>query len=336
MRSTRRSLVVLIFLISSFAFAQQPILTDAQRDDLTGPVKSVSTSVAVSGIRWQQPGGPSLVTPIWCQECAYDYDGTRTKSGQTVDGIFRGQTIWLVRDANGHVTDRLVTDAVTGQLQSHITMGPFGKTGLTNYVRGKADFRQTFGYDQYGNFSDLITFDGAGNQQAQLHITSTKDGQITERWVRGKNGQLDWDQTFDPETKVEHYTTFDDFGKVNLTWTVSRGNLISFWEPSDSPQHGDNFNERVGNNDVDNYACQSDGGCEVSHVHYEYADPKRHNLKSAEWRDSRGDLRFAAYYKYEMDSAGNWTYREVWVWTPELGERALNETDFRTITYWQK
>ena len=336
MRSLWYVFVLFLVVRASAASTQAQNPTDAQHDELAGPVKSVSTSIAVSGIQWRQPGGPSLVTPVWCRECEYDYDGSRTKSGQTVDGIFRGETIGLVRDANGHVVDRLFTDAVTGQLESHDVMGPFGRTEQTNYVRGKADVRQTFGYDQYGHFSDLITFDAAGNQQAHLHIGAEKDGTITERWARGKNGQLDWEQTFDPETQVEHLTTFDEFGKVELTWTVSRGDLISFWELSDSPRQGwDNLSEHVNDNDVDNYACQN-GKCEVSHVHYEYVDSEKHNLRSAEWRDSDGQLRFAAYYKYEMDSVGNWTYREVWVWTPELGERALSETDLRTLTYWQK
>jgi hypothetical protein len=337
MRCLRYFLLLAFFTFAFPTAAQEQILTDAQRDDLAGPVRSVSTSITSSGIQWRQPDGPSLVATVPSRDCEYDFDGSRTKVGQTVDGIFRGQTIWLVRDANEHVTDRLVTDAVTQQLESHDVMGPFGKTEQTTYMHGKPDVRQTFGYDQYGHFSDLITFDAAGNQQAHLHISSEKDGTITERWTRAKNGQLGWEQTFDPETLVEHLTTFDEFGKVKLAWTVSRGNLISFWEPSDSPsQPWDNFNEYLGDNDVDNYACQNDGKCEVSHVHYEYVDSGKHNLRSAEWRGADGQLRFAAYYKYEMDRLTNWTYREVWVWTPELGERTLYETDFRTITYWRK
>jgi hypothetical protein len=64
--------------------------------------------------------------------------------------------------------------------------------------------------------------------------------------------------------------------------------------------------------------------------------PQKRNPISAEWRDSEGNLLFAAYYNYEMDSFRNWTYRQVWVWTPDLGDRALYETDFRGIAYWQK
>ena len=197
--------------------------------------------------------------------------------------------------------------------------------------------RQTFTYDEYGQVRDMVSFDGAGKLEAHILTLRDKAGEIVERSVSRKDGELDWQQTYDPETQVERFTSFDQLGKVNLAWTVFRGNLISFWEPSDSRmQRGDNFNEHVGDDDVDNYACQNDGRCQVSHIHYEYLDAEKHILRSAEWRGSDGQLGFATYYKYQIDSSGNWTYREVWVWTPELGEQTLSETDLRAIKYWQK
>lgn len=85
------------------------------------------------------------------------------------------------------------------------------------YTIGKLSWRQTFGYNQYGNFSDLLSFDEKGNQQAHLHISTNKNGVITERSGWGRNDRLDWQQTFDPETQVEHFTKFDEFGKAKLT-----------------------------------------------------------------------------------------------------------------------
>ncbi len=70
-------------------------------------------------------------------------------------------------------------------------------------------------------------------------------------------------------------------------------------------------------------------------VHYEYLDGDKHTPRSAEWRDSEGNLKVAAYFNYEVDSFHNWTYRQVWVWDPDLSERTLSEIDFRAITYWQ-
>jgi len=86
--------------------------------------------------------------------------------------------------------------------------------------------RQTFSYDQYGHLQDMISFDGAGNYEARMFTRSDKTGGIMERSVWGKNGELDWQQTYDPEIQVERLTSFDHLGKVILTWTVFRDNLV--------------------------------------------------------------------------------------------------------------
>ena len=172
--------------------------------------------------------------PIWCRDCEYDYDGTRTQSGQVVDGVFHGEIVGLVGGADGRVTDRIVTNAASGQLERHDVLAPFGKTVQSFYTIGKLSLRRTFGYNQYGNFSDLLSFDEKGNQPAHLHISTNKNGVITERSGWGRNGRLDWQQAFDPETQVKHLIKFDEFGKAKLTWMVFQGNLVTFWEPSDS------------------------------------------------------------------------------------------------------
>jgi hypothetical protein len=337
MRSLLSVSVLCLVAGTSVASAQEHIPTDAQRDGLIGPVKSVSTSILSWGVQWRQPGGPTLKEPIWCRDCEYAPDGFRTKEGQVVEGVFHGTRLRFVRDTNGQVTERFVFDASTGQLYRHDIVGPFGSTERVSYSAGKITMRQTFTYDEYGQVRDMVSFDGAGKLEAHMLTLRDKAGEIVERSVSRKDGELDWQQTYDPETQVERFTSFDQLGKVNLAWTVFRGNLISFWEPSDSRmQPGDNFNEHLDDDDVDNYACQNDGRCQVSHIRYEYLDAEKHILRSAEWRGSNGQLGFAAYYKYQIDSSGNWTYREVWEWTPELGERTLSETDLRAITYWQK
>ena len=329
--------VFVLLVVSAFcASAQESNRTDAQLDGFAGPVKSVSSNILRSSVKWQQPGGPILVTPIWCRDCKYDPDGTKTKSGSVVDGRFFGEIIRLVRDANGRVTDRFVTETL-GLMARHDVIGPFGKTEQTLYVRGKLESRGFFSYDEYGHISDWISFNGTGQQVGRTFTNTVKDGTIVERSVWGKDGGLTWQQTYDPETQVEHFTTFDPMGRIKLTWTVIHGKLLSFWEPQESPsQFGDNFSENLGDGNFDKYVCQNDGRCEISRIHYEYLDSTKRNPISAEWRDSEGNLLFAAYYNYEMDSFGNWTYRQVWVWTPDLGNRALYETDFRDIAYWQK
>ncbi len=324
-----------VFTIS--AFAQRQNLTDAQRMDLAGPVKSVSTAATRTDVVWQQPGGPALIIPILCSECAFDPDGNQTKSGQMSDGSFHGEIIRLVRDGKGHVTERVIEDASTGEMIRHELDGSFGKTEESSYLHGELQSRVIFNYDQYGHMIDQLTLDAAGDQEAHTTVKTNKDGDDTEQWDWGKDGQLILHvrQTFDPKTNVEHFTSFNSFGAVDLTWSIIAGKLSSFWQPQGAPsQYGDNFSEDIGNDTSENYACHSGGNCEVSRIHYVYLDPKRRNPLSVEWRDAAGNLRVASYYEYEIDAHGNWTRREIWVWSAALGESKLYETDFRSITYW--
>jgi hypothetical protein len=333
MRSRRCSLALLVVVVTFIVSAQSQ--TDAQMDGLDGPVKSVSSAVTRSDAKWQQPSGPLMVAPIWCRDCEYDPDGTRTKSGQLVEGKFFGEVVRLIRNAKGDVTDRYAYGP-SGDLQRHEVMGPFGKTELVVYVGGRLYGRQTFAYDEYGHVRDWVGFDAAGKSDGRTMTVTNKDGTVTRRSVYDKSGELSYEQTFDPAGEVDHFTTFDESGKTNLTWTVVHGKLTSFWERADSPsQFGDSFTEPEGKGNEDNFSCHSDLSCDVSHVHYEYLDGNKHMPQSAEWRDSEGNLKLAAYFEYEVDAHRNWIYRRIWVWNPDLGERTLFETDFRAIAYWK-
>jgi len=335
-------LCLFVVLSASLAIAQEEKKegrkTDAQIDGLAGPVRSVASQVTSSGVQWLQPDGPTMVLPIWCRDCEYDPDGTRTASGQMADGKFLGSVMRLVRDGDGNVTERFTDDARTETLQSHEFMGPFGRTELTVYAGGKSKSRETWAYDPYGHVAEFRAFDGAGKLQTHTSMKTDKDGTMTEALEWTNDGQLQMQQTFDPETQTEHYTMFDELGRVKLTWMFSHHKLVSFWEPSDSPrrQFGDNFNEDVGDHTMENYACHSDLQCDISRVHYEYANGNTRNPVSAEWRDETGNLKFGAYFEYGLDSFQNWTSRRVWVWNRELGESTLFETDSRLITYWDK
>ncbi len=204
--------------------------------DLAGPVKSVSTAATRTDVVWQQPGGPALIVPVLCYECAFDPDGNQTKSGRIFDGSFHGEIIRLVRDGKGHVTERVIEDASTGGMIRHELDGPFGKTEESSYLHGELQSRVVFNYDQYGHMIDRLTLDGAGNQEAHTIVKTNKDGQDTEEWDWGKDGELILHvrQTFDPKTNVEHFTSFNQFGSVDLAWTIIAGKLSSFWQPQDA------------------------------------------------------------------------------------------------------
>jgi len=336
MRSLPCSFTLLLAL-TPLTFSQTQLKTDAQMDGLSGPVESVSSTVTQApNVKWQQPGGPTLVAPIWCRDCEYDPDGSKTKSGQMVEGKFFGETIQLVRDGNGQVTARYAYGP-SGTVQRRETMGPFGKTDAKFWVGGKLRGRSTFAYDEYGHMTDWVSYDPQGKFDGHILFVTDKDGTRTRESVYQKNGELSYEQIFDPETQTDHFTTFDEFGKVKLTWTVVHGKLASFWElpNSKTAQFGENFTEPAGEGSYDNYSCHSDLQCDVSHVHYEYLDGDKHTPLSAEWRDSEGDLKLAAYFDYQLDSLHNWTRRRVWVWNPDLGQRTLSEIDTRAIAYWK-
>ncbi|MGO9337811.1 MAG: hypothetical protein ACLPY1_09915 [Terracidiphilus sp.] len=323
--------------------APQTPKTDAQLDGFLGPVKTVSTTIKRSGLQWTQPSGPAMVFPVQCQDCTYDPDGVKTISGQVAEGKFFGQIIALQRDGSGRMTGSVVTNASTGLVDREEVIGPFGKTEEYDYLDGKLNWLQTYVYDQYGRMSDALTVDSLGNQISHTLTKTTRDGEVIETSVWGENDELDWQQTYDPETGMEHFTTYDESGAVKLTWTFNHGKVLSFWEwqePDQKPeqqQFGEGFVEDAGNGNRDNYCCHSDGHCERSRVHYEYLDQaKKRNPTSVEWRDESGNLLYAAYYEYEVDSAGNWTHRRVSVFPSNQGDPALYEEDWRTIDYWQQ
>src|SRR5579871_1447397 len=116
MRSSRLVVLGSLVAVAPLGLAQGKTQTEAQQDGLAGRVKSVATLVERSNVEWQQPSGPTLVFPLVCHDCEYSADGYRTRSGEVVDGKFLGQTMTLQRDANGHVTEIVGNDAVTGDV----------------------------------------------------------------------------------------------------------------------------------------------------------------------------------------------------------------------------
>ena len=310
--------------------------TDSELDGLDGAVKSAATTVTRSPVKWTDPNGIALIVPIRCLDCADDPDGTKTLSGQSVDGAFAGQVIMVSRDGNGHVTGKVISDSTTEQPVEQDVMGPFGKTEVTFYQNGKPCGQQKISYDQNGHQSEFLSLDCEGKQQGMQETRSNKDGQWTQRTYWGKEDEMIALETYDPETDQQHFTSFDRAGAVKLTWIYRHGEVISFWEVPESKGHfGDFFFSKKDNGDRDSYQCQTDH-CDRSRVHVEYLDTAKRYEKSAERRDVEEHTMFGAYYEYELDSAGNWTARRVWVTSSEIGERTLYETDARTIEYWNK
>lgn len=327
----------LSLIVAVVAGAQEKHKTEAQTDGCEGPVRTVATHVEMAGVKWQQPGGPSLIFPVTCRDCEYDSEGYRTRSGQTIeDGRFLGENIQLTRDSLGHLIARTRVNASDGKTIEHDTMGPFGPVEET-YSTDSPVARSTKTYDSLGHLSEWLSFDAAGRLVSRQTIRTNPDGQWTERATWGKNGELTYRETYDPETDFQRFESYDDSGAVKVSFTFSHDKVQTFWAASEEPnQFGSSFTSNRGHGDVDRFLCRKDSGCEVSHVHYTYADSTKRNPTSVEWYDPEGTLLYASYYKYEFDDQHNWTKRTIWVLSPDTSGHALYETDTRVIAYWDR
>jgi hypothetical protein len=315
--------------------AQTPKRTDAERMGFAGAVQTVSMVTDRSDLVWDEPDGPALVDSTSCFECEFDRDGNQIKSGRIIDGTFYGEVLHLLRDGQGHVIERIAENPSTRGVVRHEFDGPFGKTEELTYGNGELQNRVLVTYDGYGHMSESLTLDSAGKQTNRTQVSTDKDGNYSEQWNWGKEGEFGGHtrQTVDAVNDLTQFTSFDESGSVTLTFTFVGDKLAFFWErPESSGQLGDNFVAGE-NGTFDNYDCHS-GSCTRSRVHYVYLDPKDRNPESAERSDASGNLLYAVYYEYEMDSHRNWTRRKVWAWSTKLGDRKLYESDSRSITYW--
>jgi hypothetical protein len=320
-------------LLADVTTAQQKQKTDAEQDGFQGPIRSVSTQIDQAKVNWQQPSGPSLVWPIYCRVCEYDPDGTRTKNGQiTPDGEYIGEDIKIVRDEAGHVIERTRIGS-DGKVFEQEKDGPFGP--VENIYPHGPIARTTRSYDSLGHLSEVLSFDAAGQQVSRSAIRTNPDGQWTEHADWGKTGQLTYRETYDPDTDFQRFESYDDSGVVKIAFTFSHNKVQTFWAATGEPnQFGSGVTANKGNGDIDDFSCHKGGECDVSHVHYTYADSTKENPTSVEWRNSEGVLLYAAYYQYEFDEHHNWTKRTIWVLSPEIPQPTPYEADIRTIAYW--
>lgn len=327
-----------LLMLAALAAAQQKTRkTDAQQDQLNGPVRSVSTQVVSAPVKWIEPGGRILVTPVWCRDCDYDEDGNRTRAGQVQpDGKFIGEDIEYVRDGEGHVVERTRISTIDGKVFERDKFGPFGPVEET-FSNGGSAVRSTMSYDRLGNLAEWLTFDANGQVASRSIARTNPDGQWTERATFGKDGHLQYRETYDPETDLQRFESYDEAGAVQVTFTFSHGKIQSFWEATDAPnQYGQDSSTDLKDGKADSFSCHKDGTCDVAHIQYTYADSAHQFPATAEWRLAAGKLLYATWCEYEFDDQHNWTKRTVWVLSPEIPERALYETDTRTIRYWAK
>src|SRR5579863_1999841 len=177
-RSSRLVVLGSLVAFAPLALAQKEMRTEAQQDGFAGRVKSVATIAEMTNVQWRQPDGPTLVFPVFCRDCEYSPDGYRTKSGQILQGKFRGENLTLQRDGAGHVTEIVGTNTATGEVSRDVMIGPFGKTQETFYQNGKVSGQNSIRYDANGRVIERLAMDAAG---AQVDRTSTTWGK--DDWI---------------------------------------------------------------------------------------------------------------------------------------------------------
>jgi hypothetical protein len=147
--------LALLFLPVSLS-ASEPKYTDARSDGLLGPIRSVSTREERAQIEWH-PDGPTLTLPA-CQECEYDLEGNRIRTGQIIDGEFRGDVIRLLRDNTGKVIEK-IAENYKGEMYRREVIGPYGIAEQDGFENGKQISRSLWFYDGNGHLSEYRNYD---------------------------------------------------------------------------------------------------------------------------------------------------------------------------------
>jgi hypothetical protein len=329
----RAALAILILALSLDASEQKR--SDVRDDGLLGPVRSVSTRQETQQVDWNRQDARIDVLGITCSECEYDREGNRLRNGQTVEGEFRGLMLRIVRDESGKVIER-IEENYNGEIVSRVVLGPRGVTERVDYQNGRPHWRATRSYDANGHETEFHHYDEHGELFESSAESSDASGNNKEQWDYGRNGSfsLHFVDTYDPETDLWRFTSFNEDGSAKVTIATQKSKLLSYWQQQTAEEKvfgSGFFLDRVGK-EKQSFSCHPDGSCDRMTSYF--PDEASPHVSRVEWRDSAGGLRLSFDYEYQLDRFGNWTKRTVKVWSPELGEPKLCETDYRTLTYW--
>jgi hypothetical protein len=333
---TLRFILSLMVIGTAAVLAENKTQTEAQQDGLNGSVRSLT--MIGQEIRFKlDPAGEWVIQSVPSGDVEYDNKGYRTKVGKLDggNGEFQGQACEFVRDANGLVIERTMTQLPSQDIIEHDVYGPFGLVEATNFSSGKPTFLHTISYDQQGNVREDTTMEGDRKPIFRTLYRRNADGAWTERtmWLRGT---LHSHETYDPDSDFQRYEEYDESGNVITTFTYRHDRFESYWSALNDG--GLPVIDNLDNGDIKTWTCHNDKRICDGHIrHGVYLDAARHNPSMTEILSEPDErLLFRAYYEYQMDEHENWTSRKVWVQSGEQGERTLYETDSRTIIYWPK
>jgi hypothetical protein len=335
MRTLRFVLSLVIIGAAATAEAENKAQTEAQQDGLSGLVHSVSMTKQEMLFELD-PSKAWVIQNTPSDTVEYDRTGYRTKVGKSdlASGAFLGQMSQFVRDPNGMVMERTITQLPSQDVIEHDVYGPFGLVEATDLSSGKPTFLHTVSYDQQGNVREDNTMQGDRKPIFRTLYRRDSDGVWTERttWLKGL---LHSHETYDPDTDFQRYEEYDESGAVTTTFTHRHDRIESYWSHSNEANVGISTFDTRDNGDAVTWGCHNETRtCDGHTRHGVYLDDARHNPTMTEILSDDGRPIVWAYYEYQMDGHQNWISRKIWVQQQEQGERTLYETDSRTITYW--
>jgi len=253
-----------------------------------------------------------------------------------MDGEFRGEVVRLLRDSTGKVIEK-IAENYKGDTNRREVFGTYGITEQDEFENGKQISQSFWFYDGNGHLTGFRRYDKDGIISSSSSSMIDASGNFKEQWDFGPNDSfsLHFVETNDPKTDTFTFTNFNENGSIKVAFTTVGTKVVSYrQEPSEQQVFGSNFFMDPVGKTQESYSCHSDGCCD--HIISYFLDEARHHVSRIEWHDPAGVLKLSSDYEYELDQFGNWTKRTVWVWSPELGERKLYETDYRTLKYWDK
>ena len=321
-------------LVATAGWASDEKKTEAQNNGLVGPVRTVSTQEGEPKSALNQTGWPVLLGIGGCKECEYDRQGTLTRSGQMVEGEFRGDRYQNARDERGNIVEQ-VRLAADGEVGGRTLYGPYGINEQSEYVVGIRVFHAEWRYDSNGNLGELVQYDRDDKIQTRTLRQTDASGNIKEEWCYGSMDELSYHtlDTYDPKTDVWTWTSYGEDGSVKVAIETQNGKVHFYRQNVNDPNvFGRHFLLDPIGNTQHSFRGNADGT--YDDVTTIYPDEKLHNPERLEWRDGTGTLRLKVEYEYELDGLTNWTTRRTWVWTPDLGEKTLYKVDMRRLTYW--
>ena len=278
-----RWLALVLWFLIAIPLAGAGKQTDAEGLGFVGPVQSVSTTTQTFMREPSQPGGPTIIYPLFCVNCEFD------RNGNQIGSTTGNQQQRTIRDAQGRVEEQ-TGENENGEVtwREVRTYGP--STMHSEDYRDGSLFRTTeFTYDGPGNVVESSTYLPDGTVESQSWNKFDERGNLIE-FVQEGPGKLYSHavQTYDPHTgHLQSLMSLNRDGSMRLWTTVNDTTVLSYWQQSgDESTYGSDV--CFGDDSKTMRDCREykwDGT--YSAVHYDFTDRARHNPLKAVLSDAR-------------------------------------------------